>query len=131
MNSAFAARSSGVAITTNWMARSSPNVLYAHWRIDMIVFVDAMPLFAIRILRISLSPPRSFTYFHIFSSRSAAEVGASMAVATAFSDATPGRLVGGAAAAVRSTAGVATAGDVPTRAPRKDDGARTAAAAGV
>jgi hypothetical protein len=43
MNSAFALMSSLVAITTNSIARSSPSVMYAHWRMDMIAFVAAMP----------------------------------------------------------------------------------------
>ena len=35
-------------MTVNWMARSSPNVSYAHFRTDRISLTAAIPLFAIR-----------------------------------------------------------------------------------
>jgi len=66
MNSALAARSSGVAITTNLIARSSPKVSLAQLPMDMMVLVAAMPWLAIRILW----PPRALTYSHMLSSSS-------------------------------------------------------------
>jgi len=35
-------------MTVNWIARSSPNVSYAHFRTDLISFTAAMPLLAIK-----------------------------------------------------------------------------------
>jgi len=35
-------------MTVKWMALSSPNVSYAHFRTDLISFTAAIPLFAIR-----------------------------------------------------------------------------------
>ena len=88
MNSAFAARSSGVAITTNWMARSSPNVLYAQLRMDMIVLVEAMPLFAMRMRRMTREPPRARTYDCICEARSAPDPDTTGSIATARMEAT-------------------------------------------
>ena len=49
MNSALAFKSSLVAMATNSMARSSPRVMYAHWRMERMDLVAAMPLLAMRI----------------------------------------------------------------------------------
>jgi hypothetical protein len=46
MYSALACRSSGVAMTVNWIARSSPKVSYAHFRTERISLTAAIPLFA-------------------------------------------------------------------------------------
>jgi hypothetical protein len=62
MNSALALRSSGDAIATNLIAFSSPSSMYAHCLIERIDFVAAMPLFAIKTLRMTRLPPRSLIY---------------------------------------------------------------------
>jgi hypothetical protein len=56
MYSAFACRSSGVAMTVNWMARSSPKVSYAHFRTERISLTAAMPLLAMSTLVMTVWP---------------------------------------------------------------------------
>ncbi|RWR89876.1 hypothetical protein CKAN_01894800 [Cinnamomum micranthum f. kanehirae] len=51
--------SSGVAMATNRMAFSVPNVSYAHVLILRINFTAAIPLFEIKILWIGVFPPRA------------------------------------------------------------------------
>jgi hypothetical protein len=51
MYSALACRSSGVAMTVNWIARSSPKVSYAHFRTERISLTAAIPLFAMSTCR--------------------------------------------------------------------------------
>lgn len=48
MYSALIRKSSGVAMTVNSTARSSPNVSYAHFRIERISLTAAIPLLAMR-----------------------------------------------------------------------------------
>mmetsp|Transcript_38904 Transcript_38904/g.69660 ORF Transcript_38904/g.69660 Transcript_38904/m.69660 type:complete len:214 (+) Transcript_38904:6308-6949(+) len=77
MNSAFAARSSGVAMATKVMAFSSPKVRYAHRRMEMMHFAAAMPLLAISTFRMGRLPPFCFTKASILS------ISTSLAVSTA------------------------------------------------
>ena len=44
----------GVTLATIWMALSSPSLICAHWRIEMIDLIAANPSFAIRTVRIAL-----------------------------------------------------------------------------
>ena len=62
MNSAFASKSSGVAMTTNSNTLSEPSSKYDHCLKERMAFVAAIPLLAMSSLRKTRSPPRSFTY---------------------------------------------------------------------
>ncbi|KAG5461237.1 MAG: hypothetical protein BJ554DRAFT_6601, partial [Olpidium bornovanus] len=56
-----AARSSGVAMTVNWMAFSLPNVSYAHFLTDRIAFTAAMPFVDSKTLVMTVFPPEDTT----------------------------------------------------------------------
>ena len=59
----FTLRSSGVAIATNAIARSSPKVLYAQARTERMNLTAAIPFDEMRILLMGLHPPSDMTYF--------------------------------------------------------------------
>lgn len=80
-----------VGASTHWVSRLSRfggwparTCMYAHWRIERMLLVAAMPLLAIRIFRIGRLPPRDLTKRDTASStRTSARSGAATMVGTA------------------------------------------------